>query len=238
MTRSSPKSFCRPSVTRKTPPSLPMSSPMRRTLGSFSMAMRRPLLMPLASVIWVIVGAPPLEAGVVGGELAALVLDERSAPRRRRGRTSTPAPGRAWSGSPRGRRRPARRPRGSSASKKSWSALLLVHEVGLEPLDRVAELPHLDLGGDAVLGRVVGGRVGAHPVGVGLDEGRALAAAGRVRAPAWSRHTRRARRCRRPGRRGSRSRGRAGRAGCGSAARWARRWPTGCSGRRTRPGRC
>src|ERR1035441_10161843 len=31
ITRASPKSFCRPSVTRKTPPSLPTSSPMIRT---------------------------------------------------------------------------------------------------------------------------------------------------------------------------------------------------------------
>src|SRR6476660_3860127 len=78
MTRSSPKSFWRPSVTLKTPPSLPMSSPMRTTLGSRSIAARSPLLMPLAIVI-VAMSVTPLrrEAGVVGGELATLLLDER-----------------------------------------------------------------------------------------------------------------------------------------------------------------
>src|SRR5436190_15016462 len=51
MTRSSPKSFCRPSVTRKTPPSLPTSSPMMRTLPSASIALRRPELSAFASVV-------------------------------------------------------------------------------------------------------------------------------------------------------------------------------------------
>src|SRR5207237_9644864 len=55
MTRSSPKSFCSPSVMRKTPPSLPTSSPMTRTLGSSSIALRRPMFRPLAKVIfWVL----------------------------------------------------------------------------------------------------------------------------------------------------------------------------------------
>src|ERR687886_2818371 len=51
-TRSSPKSFCRPSVIRKTPPSRPMSSPMSTTLASSSMARRRPRLsaLPMVSV--------------------------------------------------------------------------------------------------------------------------------------------------------------------------------------------
>src|SRR5215210_4736298 len=75
MTRSSPKSFCRPSVIRKTPPSLPTSSPMMRTLGSSSMALRRPMLRPLARVIFVI-SVGPFErievrrvAVALGGEL-------------------------------------------------------------------------------------------------------------------------------------------------------------------------
>ncbi|SKT96837.1 Uncharacterised protein [Mycobacteroides abscessus subsp. abscessus] len=42
MTRWSPKSFCSPSVTRKTPPSLPTSSPMMITLSSSSSADRKP----------------------------------------------------------------------------------------------------------------------------------------------------------------------------------------------------
>ena len=236
MTRSSPKSFCRPSVTRKTPPSLPMSSPMRRTLGSSSMARA--------------------QAGVDAlgdGQLASSVRSPRSwrgrrrtrrapprragAPRRRRGRTSTAARGRASPGSPRGPARPARRPRASTASKNAWSAMPLRGQVGLEPRDRVPQLPRLDLGRDAVAGRVVGGRVRAHPVGEGLDERRALAGRGRASQ-------------RRlgdgvdgedvvavdPDAGEAEAAARAGRAGCGSAARSARRWPTGCSGRRTRPG--
>src|SRR4051794_28142809 len=172
ITRASPKSFWRFSVTRKTPPSLPMSSPMRTTLESFSMARRRPALMPLAMVSLVISGsprswrssprtrrAPPRRAG---------------APRRRCGRTSTAA---------RGRHRQAALadPRGQLVGLAVHSVVeLLVRlaaggEVGLEPGDGVAQLPHLDLGRDAVLRRVVGGGVGAHPVGERLHHGGPLA---------------------------------------------------------------
>src|SRR3954469_3771071 len=49
-TRSSPKSFCRPSVIRKTPPSRPMSSPMSTTLASSSRARRSPRLSALPMV--------------------------------------------------------------------------------------------------------------------------------------------------------------------------------------------
>src|SRR3954454_2491656 len=79
MTRSSPKSFCRPSVIRKTPPSLPTSSPMSRTFGSSSMALRRPMFRPLARVILVdlpelsvAMSVRPLEAVEVGREAVAL----------------------------------------------------------------------------------------------------------------------------------------------------------------------
>ena len=44
--------------------------------------------------------------------------------------------------------------------------------------DRVLELPVLEVVGEPVAGRVVGRGVRAHPVGVGLDERRALAVAG------------------------------------------------------------
>ena len=57
--------------------------------------------------------------------------------------------------------------------------LLLVEE-RLHPLERVLELPGLELGGEPVAGRVVGGGVRAHPVGEGLDERRALPGAGVV----------------------------------------------------------
>ena len=55
-------------------------------------------------------------------------------------------------------------------------------EVGLQPGDRVAQLPLLQLAGQPVAGGVVGGGVRAHPVGERLDEGGALALAGGVRA--------------------------------------------------------
>jgi hypothetical protein len=58
----------------------------------------------------------------------------------------------------------------------------LVGQQRLEAQDRVAELPLLDLGRDAVLRRVVGGRVRTHAVGVGLDEQGAVAVAGLVQA--------------------------------------------------------
>ena len=51
-------------------------------------------------------------------------------------------------------------------------------QVDLEPRDRVLELPVLDVVVEPVAGRVVGRGVGAHPVGVGLHERRALAVAG------------------------------------------------------------
>src|SRR4051794_231098 len=77
-TRSSPKSFCRPSVIRKTPPSRPMSSPMSTTLASSSMARRRPRLsaLPMVSVsVLISVVALPVETGVVGHELLALLRE-------------------------------------------------------------------------------------------------------------------------------------------------------------------
>ncbi len=51
-------------------------------------------------------------------------------------------------------------------------------EVDADPLDRVLELPGLELGGDPVAGGVVGGGVSAHPVREGLDEHRAVALPG------------------------------------------------------------
>ena len=61
MTRSSPKSFCRPSVMRKTPPSLPMSSPMMRTFLFFSRALAQSLVEGLRhGHVVVAIDAPPL----------------------------------------------------------------------------------------------------------------------------------------------------------------------------------
>src|SRR5450759_2354957 len=72
-TPASPKSFCRPSVTRKTPPSLPTSSPMIRTLGSSSMALRRPSFSALDSVR-VAIGLPPRRRRSRGRPMTTLTL--------------------------------------------------------------------------------------------------------------------------------------------------------------------
>src|SRR6476660_7568824 len=84
MTRLSPKSFCRPSVTRKTPPSLPTSSPMIRTLGSDSRARRSDSLIALARAMFLDVSVSAIslapfirERRLVGGELGSLLVDER-----------------------------------------------------------------------------------------------------------------------------------------------------------------
>src|SRR5437763_16335541 len=76
MTRPSPKSFCSPSVIRKTPPSFPMSSPINTTLGSVSRALRRAALRALAMVM-VAISVPLLERHQIRGELAALLVDAR-----------------------------------------------------------------------------------------------------------------------------------------------------------------
>src|SRR5918996_4077808 len=51
ITRCSPKSFCSPSVIRKTPPRVPTSSPSSTTRSSASMASRSAVLSALAMVI-------------------------------------------------------------------------------------------------------------------------------------------------------------------------------------------
>ena len=56
----------------------------------------------------------------------------------------------------------------------------LVTEPGLEARDRVPQLPHLDLGREAVLRRVIGRRVCRHPIRVGLDQARPLPGPGAV----------------------------------------------------------
>src|SRR6185437_1516700 len=77
VTRASPKSFCSPSVIRKTPPRRPTSSPRMITLGSASMALRSPVLRALAivSVSAMVLTARPAgtDRGKEVGELAALL---------------------------------------------------------------------------------------------------------------------------------------------------------------------
>src|SRR4051812_6756536 len=180
MTRSSPKSFCRPSVTRKTPPSLPMSSPMMRTLGSASMAARRPVLMPLARLICAMSATTLRAVAGIGerlhvlGELRPLLLDQRvrvdvhvleHVERLRVGHAQAALPD-------------VRRQLvalGVQGGEEVVVGHAVRDEVGLEPADRVALLPHLDLGRHPVAGGVVGRRMGAHAVGEGLDERRPAA---------------------------------------------------------------
>src|SRR3954447_3385387 len=79
-TRCSPKSFCRESVTRNTPPSLPTSSPMIRTLSSDSRARRSPRLRARAIVRLCTPSAIDrhlLEAREVGRVRGALLLHQR-----------------------------------------------------------------------------------------------------------------------------------------------------------------
>src|SRR5262249_41604578 len=76
-TRDSPKSFCRPSVTRKPPPSLPTPSPLTTTFGSSSSALRRPSLMAFDNVSVVIAPPPPGRRVQVGGVLLPLLAQQR-----------------------------------------------------------------------------------------------------------------------------------------------------------------
>ncbi len=66
MTRASPKSASSPSVIRKTPPSLPTSSPITTTFSSAAMAVRRPVLRALASVSVERTVRQPFVAGGLG----------------------------------------------------------------------------------------------------------------------------------------------------------------------------
>src|SRR6478736_2090649 len=177
MTRSSPKSFCRPSVMRKTPPSLPTSSPMSRTLSSSSMALRRPMLRPLASVIfWVLISVGSFERLEVGGEAVALGGDlvghlaedvaelvERLGVGQRLAALAEVVAQLLGLG--------------VEVVEELLVDQAVAAQVDLEPLDRVLELPVLELVVEAVAGRIVGRGVRAHPVGVGLDERRAVALA-------------------------------------------------------------
>src|SRR5450631_2941194 len=155
MILSSPKSFWRFSVTRNMPPSLPMSSPMTTILGSRSMARRRPALMALPMVIFDM-SVLPLEARGVGSELGALGVDQRvlldiDVVKHRQWL-------RVWHRQA-ARANPRRERVGLNLDflEERPVGLEAGRQIGLEPGDRVPQLPDLDLSGDAVLGRVVGG---------------------------------------------------------------------------------
>src|ERR1035437_1495167 len=178
MIRSSPKSFCRFSVTRNTPPSLPMSSPMMPTLGPRSMARRKPALIALPMVTFDM-SVLPLEARGVSSELGALSFDQRVL------LDVDVVKHRQWLW--------VRHCQAACANPSR--ELISLHlnsleelpvgleagrQIGLEPGDRVAQLPDLDLRRDAILRRVVRRRVRTHPVGERLDQHRSLPTAGRV----------------------------------------------------------
>src|SRR3954466_5401851 len=174
-TRSSPKSFCRPSVIRKTPPSRPMSSPMSTTLASSSIALRRPRLraLPMVSVSVLMTrlrsrSAPrslalpamlarpssswsllPLEAGVVGHELLALadqlggllgvdVVEDLGAGRVGHLQRAPADPGRQLVAL------------GLDRGEDPGVGDARAGRVRLEPGDRVAQLPLLQLAGQPV----------------------------------------------------------------------------------------
>src|SRR3954468_3023596 len=202
-TRSSPKSFCRPSVIRKTPPSLPMSSPMSTTVASSSMARRSPRLSALPMVRVCVIArlrsrsAPrslalpamlarpsfsrtsllPLERLVVRHELGALCRERG----RLLGVDVVEHAGRLGVGHLE-RALPDTGGQlvalGVDAVEEVVVGDAAAGQVGLEPGDRVAQLPLLQLAGQPVPGGVVGGGVGAHPVGERLDEGGLLTLAG------------------------------------------------------------
>src|SRR6478735_3442768 len=176
-TRCSPKSFCNPSVIRKTPPSLPMSSPRMTTLSSSSMALRRPMFKALPSVTVCFVVAMSVtrpahagrfrvdivEPGEVLGELGPLPLnlgvgigvdviedpaDLRFGHRHAEGAESRSQFGRL----------------GIHSVEERLVGQTSADQVHPDPLDRVEQLPGLRLVGQPVPGRVVGGGVRVHPI--------------------------------------------------------------------------
>src|SRR5690606_874056 len=171
MTRLAPNSSRRPSVMRNTPPSVPMSSPISTTLSSSRIACRRPALRALPNVICVISGLR--EGREVGGVLVALALES----------------GVRFGVHPieDGHRGPGRHAEAGGAHLARHLVGLLLHrrevvlgqlpgraQVGLQPCDRVAATPPLELLlGPIPLG-VVGGGVRTHPVGDGLEVRRSV----------------------------------------------------------------
>src|SRR5690606_23244085 len=185
MTRLSPKSFCRPSVTRNTPPSLPTSSPMTTTFGSDSSARRSDSLIALARAIFSAMSLTPVrvrERRLIGGELRAFlvhqrvsvrvhVLEDGEAVRVRHG-----TDGFAYSSA-------HRFALALEFLEERLVRVLLGLQVAAQAQDRVLGLPGLALLVAAVAGRVVGGGVGAHAVGERLDQRRALTGAGPLQGP-------------------------------------------------------
>src|SRR3990172_8074677 len=168
ITRSDPNRAHSPSVARKTPPFFPMSSPRRTTRGSRSISRASASWIAWTSVI-VATGSPlhrypdPLLLLLeVPRHLRVDVLDQ--ALRGHRG----------------GRLARRNRPPHLLAGLLRDRGFGLVGEhpflleIGGEPADGGFPSPRLDLFLGPVMRRIVGGGVGAHPVGQRLDQGRPL----------------------------------------------------------------
>ena len=155
-----------------------MSSPASTTLGSASRARRSPAFSALARVSVVMPRSRRRRTSPDSRRTRpAARPGARSAWRTPRSKASTSRGG----GSARqaARRLPATV--AASASRRGEELVVgraVPAQVGLDPLDRVLQPPVLQLVGQPVLGRVVGGGVGAHPVGVGLDQRRPVARPG------------------------------------------------------------
>ena len=184
ITRCSPNLARRPSVTRKTPPSTPMSSPSTRTSSSRSISCISARLMA-----WTIVS---FRGSVIP---CSPRLIRAPPPRRPRAhaRARRAAPG-ALRSAP---RRCARRRRGglacirasarstavrisaststSSAASPAASSTPFVSRYRRKPRQRLPRLPLLHLGVVAILRRIVGRGVERQPVGQGLDQRRPFA---------------------------------------------------------------
>src|SRR3954452_2405427 len=189
MTRSSPKSFCSPSVILNTAPSLPTSSPIMMTFSSASIALRRPSLSALAIVIAV----PGALISGLPGQCAAMPPERfRGVISCRDRRDEVDEFGPLVDQFFRHRHvhvledRFRRRVRQLAAAgahvlgERAGLLLDLVEEVGrdlrlpgqvcADPFDRVFQLPGLRLAAELIPTRVVVGGVRIHPVGEYLDE--------------------------------------------------------------------
>ena len=193
-TRSSPKSFCSPSVTRKTPPSLPTSSPMIEDLGV--------VLQRLAQAHVEGLGQRDLLASHVrsprkgaskdawyAANRALLLGDLRRAARRRRSRRCAVGSGSGRSRQPLPDVRGQRVGLASSSSKNVVVGVAVPGQVDLTRSIGSLSFHASSSLGQPVAGRVVGRGVGAHPVGERLDQRRAACPRGRGPAPPWSRRS-------------------------------------------------
>src|ERR671925_1578126 len=179
ITRCSPKSFSSPSVIRNTPPRVPTSSPSSTTRSSASMASRSAVLSALAIVICAISGSsrlrgdlrldllqPPPLRPQGGGRVGVHVVDQVG--QRRVGQVLHG--GADLGGDPVGL--------GLDVAFQLLGPQPGLLQEGAVAADRLARLPHVELVDGAVAGGVVGGGVGAEPVGERLDQGGAAALAG------------------------------------------------------------